>query len=213
MTASVGMGFGSPYGAIATLAAQAVSGLINASASRTVTRYQDAALQSQANIARINADTMERKYQATLNNAESQIVRQTMQAGRVKHSQRAALAANGIAVATGSAAEQQASTDLIKEMDSNALARNALSDAWGYRWQALNYNNQAMAAEASKQSAKAAYWSSLLGSASQIGFNYLNMQASGIFGGGQQKSQAPAATNSNPYGIDAMSSAARSIGR
>ena len=213
MTASVGMGFGSPYGAIATLAAQAVSGLINASASRTVTRYQNAALQSQANIARINADTMERKYQATLNNAESQIVRQTMQAGRVKHSQRAALAANGIAVATGSAAEQQASTDLIKEMDSNALARNALSEAWGYRWQALNYNNQAMAAEASKQSAKAAYWSSLLGTASQIGFNYMNMQASGIFGGGKKNSQPPAAMAGNPYGIDAMSSAARSIGR
>ncbi|MBQ9240561.1 MAG: hypothetical protein IJ164_04370 [Duodenibacillus sp.] len=183
MTAPMGFGFDSPYAGIAALSAQTVNGLISAFASRSVTRYQNAALQAQANIARINAETMERRYQATLHDAESQITRQTMQAGQVKHSQRASLAANGIAVGVGSAAEQQASTDLIKEMDRNTLARNALSQAWGYRWQGVNYSNQALAAEASKQSASRAFWGSLLGSASQIGFNYMGMQAMGMFDG------------------------------
>ena len=57
---------------------------------------------------------MEQQAQAVFRSAEKDIVRKTMGAGQVKSKQRAAMAANGIAIGVGSAAEIQASTDLVK---------------------------------------------------------------------------------------------------
>src|SRR5690606_2794216 len=51
---------------------------------------------------------------------------------------------NGIDVGTGSAAEIQASTDILKEIDSNTLMSNAVRTAWGYRTQGLNAQTEAM---------------------------------------------------------------------
>ena len=113
------------------LIAQGISNTITALGSFGITKHSNAAAQAQANIARINAQMMERQYQATLRASESVIVSKTMAAGRVKSAQRAALAANGIAVGEGSAAEMQASTDIVKEMDVNQIKSNALAEACG----------------------------------------------------------------------------------
>lgn len=201
-----GLGVSSPYLAYAQLAASAVSGLISAYGAKSVAKYQNAALQSQANIAAINADIMERKYQSTLRASESQILRQTMQAGKVKHSQRAALAANGIAVGEGSAAELQASTDIVKTLDTNTLKKSALSEAWGYRWREQQYKNQQTAALASQKDTSAAFKSSLFSTASQVGFNYAKLYSQGAFGsttsGGMGDSANTATAAQNYYDID-----------
>lgn len=213
MAGTAGFGVSSPTLAWGSLIAQGIGNTITALGSLSTTRYQNKIQQSQANIARINASiamtnaqTMERRYQAALNNNESAVVRQTMQAATVKHSQRAAAAANGVAVGVGSAAEQQASTDLIKEMDRNALIRNGTSEAWGYRWQKLNYENEARglegkarAAESMKQSPLLNFGISLLGGAQQTGFSYLKYYNAGLFG--------KSASSSPAIQVDAVSGA------
>lgn len=165
----------------ASLISQGVAATINAFGSIGVTKHNNAIAQSQANIARLNAQMMERQAQGVLRSAEKAIVTKTMQAGQVKSTQRARLAANGIAVGVGSAAEVQASTDIIKEIDKNQLKTNAVADAWGYRLKAVGYEGDALMAIAKKQSAGLNFGATLLSGASQIANNYMLMNAHGVF--------------------------------
>ena len=165
----------------ASLISQGVAATINAFGSIGVTKHNNAIAQSQANIARLNAQMMERQAQGVLRSAEKAIVAKTMKAGQVKSTQRARLAANGIAVGVGSAAEIQASTDIIKEIDKNQIKSNAVADAWGYRLKAVGYEGDALMAMAKKQSAGLNFGTTLLSGASQIANNYMLMGARGVF--------------------------------
>lgn len=173
-----------------SLIAQGISNTIKAFGSFGITRHQNAIAQSKANIARLNAQMMEWQAQSRLHANTKDQVRLTMQAGKTKASQRAALAANGVAVGEGSAAELQASTDIIKEIDSNQLTENARREAWGMRMQAANYEGQALMAEAKKQNKWDVFGTTLLGGASQVANQYMLYQASGILDSPQQ-SPAP----------------------
>ena len=163
------------------LIAQGIANTISAFGSLSITKHNNAIAQSQANIARINAQMMERQYESTLRSSERAITQKTMAAGQAKASQRAALAANGIAVGEGSAAELQASTDIVKEMDVNQIKANALSQAWGYKTQAVNYESQALMSEAQKQSRWGTFGVTLLGGASQVANSYGLMGVNGVF--------------------------------
>lgn len=165
----------------ASLIAQGVSATINAFGSMSVAKHNNAIAQSQANIARLNAQMMERQAQGALRSAEKAIVTKTMQAGQLKSAQRARLAANGIAVGVGSAAELQASTDIVKEIDSNQIKSNAVRDAWGYRMKAVGFEGDALMAQASKQNPLGVFGSTLLSGASQVANNYMLMNAHGVF--------------------------------
>lgn len=127
-------------------------------------------LKFQADMSRINAQIDEIAAENELLKGQREIGAQTMQAGQLKSSQRAAMAANGIDLGVGSAAEIQASTDLMKEIDKNTLQSNALKSAWGYRMQGTNAKNNALMAEASASgiSPVGAAFSSLLTSAGSI---------------------------------------------
>ena len=173
-----------------SLIAQGTSNTIQAFGSFGITRHQNAIAQSQANIARLNAQMMEWQAQSRLHANTKDQVRLTMQAGQTKASQRAALAANGIAVGEGSAAELQASTDIIKEIDSNQLTANARREAWGMRMQAAQYEGQALMAEAQKKNKWLTFGTTLLNGASQVANSYMLYQASGILNDPQQ-SPAP----------------------
>lgn len=181
-TGSTGGGMGAM--GYAGLIAQGISNTIAAFGGLGVTKYQNAIAQSQANIARINASMMMGQYEASLRAGEKQAAKVQMQAGRVKAAQQAALAANGVDVnAGGSAAELQASTDIVKAQEVDQIEKNALNEAWGYRMQAVNYKNQALMAEAQKQNKWTTFGVTLLGGASQaatnFGFNYLANYGSG----------------------------------
>lgn len=173
-----------------SLIAQGISNTIQAFGSFGITRHQNAIAQSQANIARLNAQMMEWQAQSRLRANEKDQVRLTMQAGQTKASQRAALAANGIAVGEGSASELQASTDIIKEIDSNQMTANARREAWGMRMQAANYEGQALMAEAQKKNKWLTFGTTLLQGASQVANSYMLYKASGILDPAQQ-SPAP----------------------
>lgn len=66
-------------------------------------------------------------------------------------SQRASLAAQGIEIDSGSAAEIQRNTNYMGKLDMLRIKSNAWREAWGYKVEALNYGSQAnfasMAAE------------------------------------------------------------------
>lgn len=149
-----------------------VSTLFNAFGAKSVTRYNNAIAQAQADIAKINADTMNLHYQQRLFAAEGEYQRETMQAAQVKARQKVALAANGVAIGVGSAAEQLASTDIVKKINLNRLESNAKSKAWGYRAIETDFRNQALMSLAKKQSASRAFTDSLLVGAGNMGMAF-----------------------------------------
>lgn len=152
------------------VAAQGIASVFNAFSAKSVTKYNNAVAQAQADIARINARSMEMAYNQRLFAAESEYQRESMAAGRTKARQKTVLAANGVAVGEGSAAEIQASTDIIKQIDLNRIEKNAKTEAWGYKSKAVDYENQAIMAEARKQSVSSVFNNTLLGGLSQTAF-------------------------------------------
>ena len=164
-----------------SLAGMGVSTLISAFGSIGLASKSNAIAQAQANIARLNAQQAVWSSQERMRAQETDQVRLTMQAGQTKSSQRAALAANGLQTNAGSAVEMLASTDIIKEIDSNQIRENALRDSWGLKNQALNFENQALSYEASKVSPGSAFGTTLLQGASQIANRYMVYDAMGLF--------------------------------
>lgn len=158
---TVNSAVGSYYSAdsqTSSLAYQSAMSRINAGVANTNADYitkvgnmnADAALAwGDANAAAIstvgdfNQRIAELAAQSSLAAGQQQIAAQTLKAGQVKGAQRAAMAANGIDLGEGSAAEVQVSTDMMKELDTNTLQANAVRTAWGYRAEGLNAQLQA----------------------------------------------------------------------
>lgn len=164
------MGFSSSQ-----MASAALIGQIGGAAMSTVGSYygaasQRTALRGQAAIADTNARIAELGAQSALQQGEQQVASLTLKAGQLKSGQRVALAANGVDLGAGNAAEIQASADIMKEIDSNTIQANAVRSAWGYRTQAVNYQNEALGkrATASAISPVASAATSLLGSAGSV---------------------------------------------
>lgn len=164
------MGFSAEQLANASLALQ-----IGGVASSTFGSYYGAATQKanlygQAGVAESNARIAELQAQDELAKGQHQIGKLTLAAGQMKSSQRASMAANGVDLGVGNAAEVQASTDLMKEVDMQTAELNAIKGAWGYRAQKANFENEAYAARASAKGIKPlmSAATTLIGGASQV---------------------------------------------
>lgn len=140
------------------------------------------ALKGAAEIAAINAGVAERAAQQEEARGQELIAQATERAGQVKGSQRAAMAANGIDLGEGSAAEILTSTDMVKEHDIQTIQANAVRAAWGHRMNATSLTNQARSNMASADSASPllAGTSSLLSSAGQIAGSWYAMNKNGV---------------------------------
>ena len=112
------------------------------------------------------------------------------------------MAANGIDLSTGTAAEIQTSTDIMKDIDVNTLTLNAIQSAWGYRTQAVNYQSEA----AMKRSAAKginpgqAAFTSLLGSAGSVASSWYALSKSGATGGDKPAGWDSSFDNPADYG-------------
>lgn len=122
-------------------AAGAVSEAIGGFYSSKMTKNQ---LAFEADISRINARLAELGARTALENGQKQVASLTLQAGQLKSRQRASMAANGIDLGEGSAAEIQASTELMKQIDMQTLEANAVRSAWGYRIEGSNLQSAAL---------------------------------------------------------------------
>lgn len=170
------MGFNSGQLAQAALVTQIGGSVSGAVGSYYSAKSQASSLKFQSDMAGVNARIAELGAQSELMKGERQVGALTMKAGQVKSSQRAAMAANGIDLGEGSAAEIQASTDIMKEIDVNTLQANAVRSAWGIRTQVSNYQNEALMARAGADSISpfASAATSMLGSAGGVSSSWYN---------------------------------------
>lgn len=138
---------------------------------------QISALKHQAEMEQINARIAERSAQSRMLQGQKDIGRLTLKAGQLKSKQRVSLAANGVVLGEGSAAEIIASTDLMKEIDANQIFINATQDAWSIRTGGLNnyINAQSALAKAGSISPLGASTGSLLSGAGTVASNWYAM--------------------------------------
>lgn len=155
-------------------AAGAVSGAVGGFYSAKMTKNQ---LAFEADMARINARVAELGARAAFERGHKEVANLTLQAGQLKSRQRAAMAANGVDLGEGNAAEVQASTDIMRELDKQTLEANAVRSAWGYRVEGANLQSQALMKEGSAAgiSPFMAGASSLLTSAGQVASSWYLM--------------------------------------
>jgi len=121
-------------------------GLASAAGSYYGAKSEQTQLDVQADIADVNSRIAELGAQSVLRQGQREVGRVTMQAGQLKSRQRASMAANGVDLNEGSAAELQDSTDIMKEIDAATVEANSIRSAWGYRTQGTSYQNQALGA-------------------------------------------------------------------
>lgn len=112
-------------------------------------RTQKINLQGQAAIADTNARIAELGAKSATLAGQQQVGQLTMRAGQLKSSQRASMAANGIDLGVGNAGEVIGSTEIMTAIDKGTIERNALMQAWGYRTQGTNFQNDAIIRRAS----------------------------------------------------------------
>ena len=107
----------------------------------------------QAELQDLQTKALQTAADDTMRAGHRAIASATYQAGQLKASTRASMAAAGVRVgAAGSSAEILASQDIAKEMTAAQLYANAVAQAWGYRKAAVNSNNQALAIRAARKS-------------------------------------------------------------
>lgn len=101
-------------------------------------------LEFQAEIAAINARMAERTAQSILQAGQDEQGRLSARAGQIKSKQKTRQAARGVQIGVGSAAEEVASTDIVKETDMLTINANAVRQAWAARTQSVNLANESL---------------------------------------------------------------------
>ena len=130
-----GIGLGSAIG-------QMIGGIYSTYAS---SKLAGDLLKTQQHINENNAKIAQMGYESAMRAGESEIQKISMNAGAVKSKQKAAMAANGIKLGVGSAADVTASTEVMKKLDMNTAHQNALATAFGYSVRQSNYEGRAKA--------------------------------------------------------------------
>lgn len=156
-----------PALAIATQAAGAASQTVGSWYSA---KSQQSSLALQADLADINA-------QQALLSGQRETQRARLATAGLKSRQRAAMAANGVDLGSGSALNVLTSTDLLGEIDANTIESNAIQAAWGYRTQASQARSQAKAISPFASAA-----STLIGGAGQVASSWYSFNKAGAFG-------------------------------
>lgn len=177
------MGFNTAQLAQASMIGQVGGMATSAIGSYFGAKTQQINLKGQAALADTNARIAELGAQSTLMQGHQQVGALTLKAGQLKSRQRASMAANGLDLGVGSAAEVLASTDLMKEIDKNTIEANAVRSAWGYRTNAVNFENEALAkrATAGAISPFGAATGSLLGDAGRVAQSWYAFNKQGAF--------------------------------
>lgn len=90
-----------------------------------------------------NAVMAEYEAQDALRRGDEEAAAVRRNADMLKGSQRASMAARGLDLAEGTAAELQDQTEFFALTDMDTTKRNAQREAWGLRTQGLNYTSEA----------------------------------------------------------------------
>lgn len=131
---------------------------------------------SQKDALGLQADLEEYQAQNALVQGEREMQRSRLSTAQLKSTQRASMAANGVDLSQGSAAQVLTSTDTLGEIDAQTIEHNALLNAWGYRSDARMKRASASAISPGMSAA-----TSLLGSAGQVASSWYAMSKAGAF--------------------------------
>lgn len=153
----------STVGSIATAGMGALGAYNQARAQQGMARYNAA-------VADNNAQMAEWQAQDALRRGDEEAAAVRRQADQLKGSQRATMAAKGLDLAEGTAAELQDQTDFFGLIDQNTARGNAQREAWAARQQGQNFRSEAamQRTTASNISPGMAVATSLLGSAGSV---------------------------------------------
>lgn len=139
------------YAGIATGLIGAVSSVMGAySAANSLKKnmeFQSLISAANARISALNLDLSEKTAQQYLRAGEQAQMQVSLKAAKIKGAQKAGQGARGVQIGVGSAAEEVATTDLMKQIDRNTINANAVREAWNQRLagvmgqtQTVNYN-------------------------------------------------------------------------
>ncbi len=144
-------------------------------------KSQASSLAFQSDMASLNASRAETTAQSIQEAGKNQIASYTAAAGEQKAGATASMAARGIALGVGSAADVSASQDVQKSLNMLAINSNTTRQAWAARQQGTNFSNEALISRAGAVNANASAGSispmsgalsSLVGSATQVAENW-----------------------------------------
>lgn len=166
--------------AVGTLVIGAIgAGLAAVSAQRQVeagnraAEYNAKINERNAEIANLQAVDAEQRGAAAVKNLRIRIA-------RLKGSQRAAAAASGVVVDTGSPLDVLQDTEFFGEVDAMTIRENAAREAWGFRTQAGGFVAQARLSRAKKGDPRLAGVTSLLTGVSRLGSQFGSFQRAGV---------------------------------
>ncbi len=170
----------------AGLATQGIGALVGLMGAYASVGAQQRQLRFQAQLAQLNAQTSERNAESVLNAGQRSEQRSMIATANLKSTQQASLAANGIDLGEGSAANVLTSTDVLGKIDANTIAANAVREAWGYRTQGTSYQIDAIQRNSAADGLSAAQggFSSLLGGAGQVAQGWYQLNRTGALPGG-----------------------------
>lgn len=101
-------------------------------------------LEFQSDMAAINARRAEKTAQSIMRAGEEAQGQISLKAGKVKSAQKVSQGARGVQVGVGSAAEEIATTDMMKETDMMTINANTVRQAWEARMGGTNYANESL---------------------------------------------------------------------
>lgn len=172
------------------LAASLVTGVAGTAMSYAASQQQAKAQESAANynaqVAANNQIIAQQNAKQALQAGEAQEQQQRMKTAALIGSQRAAQAANGIQIDSGSALDVQSSAAELGELDALTIRSNASKTAYNYEAQAANYGSQAALDKAqagwASQAGDIAGYSTLLTGASSLSSKWLLANQGGVLG-------------------------------
>lgn len=104
---------------------------------------QRSAMEYQASVAQFNSKIAEGQASDAIRAGQTAEENHDLKTGAIMGAQRAALAANGVDLGSGSANDVLTTTKFMGKRDALQIHDNALMQAWGYRTQAANFTSQA----------------------------------------------------------------------
>lgn len=179
--------------AMLSLGAQGAGAGLSAVGAYGSAASQKSGLRYEAQVAGLNAGLAERQAQIALEQGQYQVDQLRRATAGLKGSQTATMAARGLDLTSGTPAEILAGTDFMGEIDVQQAQINAVREAWGYRTQKTNLENEARTkrANASAISPGMAAATSLLGSATSMAGSFYGFQKAGAFSTGGAKNPSP----------------------
>lgn len=169
---------------VASLAMGAVSTAMSAYGAQQQADAQAQAAQYQAQVALNNQKIAGQYAQQAIADGENKVAAKQQQTSQMIGAQRAAMAANGVQLDSGSPLRLQEDTAKLGNVDALTIRNNAAREAYGYQLQGVSYGQQAQLDEATASNAVTAgnlnMFSSIIGGAASLGSKWTTFKTSGV---------------------------------